>query len=111
MNIVEEISSVLKEEEELLLSGNFVALEALVERKTRLTEILAARPVQESEALARLAAQAGRNDALLGASRRGLKAALNQLRQLSMAQEQTTYSRDGIRRPMSRKPSSITEKY
>jgi flagellar biosynthesis/type III secretory pathway chaperone len=112
MSVVDEIRSVLKEEQELLLAGNFVALEALVERKSRLTETLAARmPTLPRDGVAELLEQAGRNDALLGAARRGLSAALAQLRQLSSAREQTTYSSDGQRRSLFRTPSSVAEKY
>lgn len=112
MTIVDEIEAVLNEEQELLLSGNLAALEALVERKSRLASRLAnVEGDLPREAYSGLKDRAVRNEALIGAAQRGLQAALAQLRRLSEAGDQNTYSRDGQRRPMSRQPSSVREKY
>lgn len=112
MNVVNEIEDVLRQEQELLLSGNYAALEALVRRKSGLVKRLSeSRPNIPREAYAQLARRASQNEALLGAAQRGLQSALTQLRQLAAAEEQATYSREGKRRVLSRYPSSITEKY
>ena len=43
MNVVEELENVLAEEQELLLTGEYTGLQALLERKSKLAETLAAR--------------------------------------------------------------------
>lgn len=111
MNVVDEIEDVLRQEQELLLSGNYAALEALIERKTRLAEQLKKDRLSVSgDAVEALSRKASENEALLGAAQRGLKAALVQLRQLSAAETQTTYTKQGQRFPISPGQTSITQK-
>ena len=112
MNVVDEIEDVLRREQELLLTGNYAALRALISRKSALVDRLAAaRPDLPKADYAELARRAHQNEALLGAAQRGLQSALSQLRQLAKAQDQTTYSRDGKRQAITRHPSSVVEKY
>jgi len=112
MNVVNEIEDVLQQEQELLLSGNYAGLEALIRRKSGLVKRLSeTRPNVPGEAYAQLARRASQNEAMLGAAQRGLQSALAQLRQLAAAEEQSTYSREGKRRFLSPQPSSIMEKY
>lgn len=111
MNTVAELERILQLEQDLLLSGDYDSLAALVARKERLiTRFVESRPPLDAEAHRRLADHAARNEALLGSARRGLQAALSQLRQLSEGSEQTTYSRTGERRPLSRPESSVKQK-
>lgn len=111
MNILTELEDILAREQELLLNGNFSDLQSLVDRKTMLSEWLARKkPDLSKEQFERLNMRAQQNEALLQASRRGLKAAMEQLRQTRQAAEQTTYSKSGKRQTLSRVPSSITQK-
>lgn len=111
MNILSELEDVLREEQELLLSGDFSKLEALVNRKTRLADSLVkSRPRIDRDTYSQLAERATNNEALLDAARRGLRAALAQIRQSSQGDGQTTYSEKGERRPLSRSPSSVTQR-
>lgn len=111
MNIVQELEDVLAEEQKHLLSGDFAALEELVDRKAELTEKLAKKkPDLPKDVYERLADHAAHNEALLGSARRGLQAAMALLRQMSDGETQQTYSREGTRRPLSRSPASVTQK-
>ncbi len=111
MNVLTELEHVLREEQELLLTGDFSGLEALVHRKTKLADWLAkSKPQLDREAYRHLSDQASNNEALLDAARRGLRAALAQLRMSSETEGQSTYSETGERRSLSRSPSSITQK-
>lgn len=111
MNLIAELEDVLREEQELLLSGNLEALEGLVDRKAELARKLAEqRPDLNEGAFRDLARKADHNEALLDAARRGLQAAIQQIRQSAGTSEQSTYSKTGERRPMSRSPSSFTQK-
>lgn len=111
MKLLDEIEDVLRREQELLLSGNYTALEALIDRKTRLAERLKdSRETEPADAYETLARRASENEALLGAAQRGLKAALSQLRQLAADEKQTTYSKEGERIPLSHGRSSIIQK-
>ena len=111
MNVLSELESVLREEQELLLNGNFQGLEDLLKRKTKLADWLSKnQPDVSAEAVRELKARANRNEALLESARRGLKAAITQLKQASDVDHQTTYSSSGERRPLSRSPASVTQK-
>ena len=111
MNLLAELEAVLKAEQELLLSGDFAALPALVDRKTRLSEELAKQKPDVPPAACRdLIARARRNEVLLESSRRGLQAAMVQLRHSSGTAEQSTYSSSGKRQPLSRGSSTVTQK-
>ena len=112
MSIVNELEKILAEEQELLLSGELGALEKLVNRKTKLAEQLAVnKPDLPKEIYEGLARKAAHNEALLGSARRGLQAAMAQLKQLSEGEAQKTYSKEGQRTTLSRKPASITQKF
>jgi flagellar biosynthesis/type III secretory pathway chaperone len=111
MNVLTEMENLLRQEQELLLSGDFSRLEALVQRKTTLAEWLSkSKPHVDQDTYRQLAQQASHNEALLDAARRGMRAALSQLRMTSDPEGQSTYSEQGKRRPLSRAPSSITQK-
>ncbi len=111
MNLISELEGVLREEQELLLAGNLKALEGLVGRKANLARKLAEQRPNIAEDIYRdLARKADHNEALLDAARRGLQAAIQQIRQTSGTMEQSTYSKTGERRPLSRSPSSFTQK-
>jgi len=111
MNIVTELNAVLAEEQEILLSGDFARLEALAEKKSQLVEALAATtPEIPEETCQDIRDRAAHNEALLGSARRGIQAAMSQLREYSSGEHQSTYSREGERQPLSR-PVSVTQKY
>ena len=111
MNIVEELEHVLACEQEILLTGNYDELEALLERKTQLSETLArSAPDLSQDSYEKLSAQAQKNEMLLNSARRGIQAAMSQLREIAGGKDQSTYTRDGVRTPMSR-PTSIVQKY
>lgn len=111
MSLISELEDILREEQELLLSGDLTALEGLADRKANLARKLAEqRPNVEEKVYRDLARKADHNEALLDAARRGLQAAIQQIRQTSGAVAQSTYSKTGERRPLSRSPSSFTQK-
>lgn len=111
MNVVEELESVLAEEQDVLLTGDYSRLSDLLARKTELTDRLASKtPELPSDVYEKLSAQATHNEALLNSARRGIKAALSQLKSVASGETQSTYTRAGERMPLSR-PVSITQKY
>lgn len=111
MNIVEELESVLAEEQQLLLSGDYQQLESLIERKSKLTDTLAENaPELSKETCERLSKHALHNEALLNSARRGIQAAMSQIKDVSTGKNHSTYSSDGERTPLSR-PVSVTQKY
>lgn len=108
MTIVQDLERMLDTERKLLLAGEFAALASLAEEKAALAERLGAgRPDLPAEDYARLSERAAHNEALLRSARRGIQAAMAQLRQFSDGEHQSTYSREGERRPLTRTPSVI----
>ena len=111
MSIVSDLEKLLAEEQRHLLSGDFDALEKLIERKGRLAERLSvSKPDMPPDVIEALARRAAHNEALLGSARRGLQAAMAQLKQLSDGEAQKTYSKEGQRRSLARKSASVTQK-
>ena len=111
MSIVAELEDVLKREQDSLLKGDFAALGNLIERKAALAERLSKkRPDLPEEVYRHLVDQASKNEALLSSAQRGLQAAMSQIRHATQTVEQTTYSQNGERQKLSRKPSSVTQK-
>lgn len=111
MNVVEELENVLAEEQQILLTGDYGQLQGLLDRKSKLAETLAAGPPDLSkDDYEKLSARANHNEALLNSARRGIQAALSQLKEISSGQNQSTYTRAGERTPLSR-PVSVTQKY
>lgn len=110
MKLVLELEAVLSAEQGVLLRGELDRLQSIYDRKLLLTEQLASeKPELSSEKYQSLKELAERNEALLKAAQRGLKAAISQIRAADTA-EQTTYSRSGQRRTLSRVQSSIEQK-
>lgn len=111
MNVVEELENVLAEEQQILLTGDYASLQGLLDRKSKLAETLAAGgPELSQDVYEKLSGRAKHNEALLNSARRGIQAALSQLREISSGAHQSTYTRGGERTPMSR-PVSVTQKY
>lgn len=110
MTIVTELENVLEEEQEILLTGNYVGLEALAEKKMKLAELLSTQELDlPPDAYKSLVERATHNEALLASARRGIQAAMSQLKEFSNGEHQSTYSKEGRRRPLAR-PISITQK-
>ncbi|MDA8585801.1 hypothetical protein N9L47_05950 [Rhodobacteraceae bacterium] len=105
-----ELQDVLAEEQNILLTGNYAKLEALADRKTKLAEMLAAEELQlPIDSYEKLVQKAQHNEALLASARRGIQAAISQLKEFSNGEHQSTYSKDGDRRPLA--PSvSVTQR-
>lgn len=111
MNVISELEDLLRVEQELLLSGDFAALETLVDRKSRLADRLAKHhPKLPAIAVRHLTELAKNNEALLSSAARGLKAAMTQVSQTSDQDSQTTYSKTGERLQLSRSSSTVTQK-
>ncbi len=110
MNIVSELESVLAEEQELLLTGNYAKLEEGAARKAELAEELAAAPELPQMDYTDIITKSAHNEALLNSARRGIQAAISQLREYSSGEHQSTYSKEGQRQPLSRQVSVI-QKY
>ncbi len=111
MNVVEELENVLAEEQRMLLTGEYTGLQALLERKSKLAETLAAgKPELTQDEYQRLAANARHNETLLNSAQRGIQAALSQLKEIKSGEHQSTYTSTGERTPLSR-PASIIQKY
>ena len=110
MTIVAELERILEKEQRLLLTGDYGQLAQLAEEKNDLAERLADGLQDLSvETVEKLAEQAGHNEALLKSARRGMQAAMTQLKQFSEGEHQSTYSAEGRREPLSR-PVSVTQK-
>lgn len=111
MSVLADLETLLAEEQQILLSGDYGRLESLAEKKSALAEKLSDRaPEIQKEAVEKLAAQAAYNETLLSSARRGIQAAISQLKEYSSGEHQSTYSKEGQRQPMSR-PVSMTQKY
>lgn len=111
MSVVTDLEKLLTEERALLLAGDYAGLDGLIERKSKLEQRLAEKkPDLSVEAYEQLAQKAKHNEALLEAAQRGLHSAMSQLRQLADGESQKTYSKDGQRTSLSRKPVSIAQK-
>ena len=110
MTIVAELERILEKEQRLLLTGDYGQLAQLAEEKNDLAERLADGLQDQSvETVEKLAEQAGHNEALLKSARRGMQAAMTQLKQFSEGEHKSTYSAEGRREPLSR-PVSVTQK-
>ena len=110
MNIMAELEHVLVEEQELLLSGDYSRLEALAARKSVLADELATATDLPEADYKDIITMSRHNEALLQSAQRGIQAAISQLREYSSGEHQSTYSKEGQRRPLSR-PVSVTQKY
>ena len=111
MNMIDELDEVLGIEEEALLQGDFMALEALVSRKEGLAAWLSTHePDLHPQVYRDLKERASWNEELLKSAQRGVQAALLQIRHSADNMEQATYSSSGERRPLSRTPSTIMQK-
>ncbi|NNE78671.1 MAG: hypothetical protein HKN18_00225 [Silicimonas sp.] len=110
MTLIHELEDVLAEEQNLLLTGRYDQLPDLAERKARLAHALAQNAAKlPTKSVAKIAAQASHNEALLASARRGIQAALTEVKQITQGEHQSTYSKEGMRKPLSR-PVSITQK-
>jgi|GEM_PF-2060151 flagellar biosynthesis/type III secretory pathway chaperone len=111
MNVIEELEDVLRMEQEHLLAGEFSDLATLVDRKAELADRLARdKPNLSAEGYKRLVARAGHNEALLSSARRGLLAAVQQLRQAAEGTAPSTYSMNGERSALLPKPGTVQQK-
>ena len=111
MSLVTEMEKILAEERRLLRAGDFVGLDGLIEQKSKLVELLS----RERSELSRsdcenIASRASHNESLLEAARKGLQAAMVQLKQLSEGESRKYYSKAGERRTLSSGRSSVTKK-
>lgn len=110
MSVVAELESVLAEEQEILLTGRYARLEALSDKKSKLAELLSQEKLDlPAEAYETLVAKAAHNEALLASARRGIQAAISQLKEFSNGEHQSTYSKEGQRQPLARRVS-VTQK-
>ncbi|MGR3514787.1 MAG: hypothetical protein ACU0GG_18665 [Paracoccaceae bacterium] len=111
MKIFSQLEQLLQEEQKALLSGDFSALETLAERKEALLELLiSSSPHLPKNSFQILRDKALKNEALLNSAKRGLQAALVRVRLSNDSTPQTTYSKNGERRAMSKPPSSVAQK-
>lgn len=111
MNVLVELENVLAEEQKILLEGDYTKLEDLAQKKSGLAEQLAQGSTEFSkDDVEKLALQATHNEALLASARRGIQAAMSQLKEYSSGEHQSTYSAEGHRAPLS-KPVSMARKY
>jgi len=111
MSVVADLETLLELERTLLLKGDYEALHALIEKKVALESRLSSKkPDLPAEDYARLSKMAKHNEALLSSAQHGLQSAIAQIRQLTDGESQKTYSKDGQRRSLSRKPVSVAQK-
>lgn len=111
MTHAQEMMTLLEEEFSILTRGDFAALPDLVDRKERLDREMRDGPVQDSVMLEALATAAARNAALIDAARRGIEQARVQIREIRAGMTQATYGRTGDRKPLTRTPSRIEQKF
>ena len=111
MSIIGALEDVLAEEQRILLSGDYSRLEDLAVVKTKLAEQLRDTAVDtDADTYEALIEQAAHNERLLKSARRGIQAAIAQLKQFSDGEHQSTYSKKGERQPLARKVS-VTQKF
>jgi flagellar biosynthesis/type III secretory pathway chaperone len=111
MNIIEELENVLADECTALLSGDYDQLEPLLERKSKLeARLLENAPDLSEDVCVRLSKRAAHNEMLLNSARRGIQAAMSQIKEISTGKSHSTYTSDGERAPLAR-PVSVTQKY
>lgn len=111
MSIAKDLEKLLSRERALLLAGDYEGLHALIEKKMELEGRLAdTKPNLPIEDCVRLSEMAKHNEALLASAQRGLQSAIAQLKQLADGETQKTYSKDGQRTSLSRKPTSVAQK-
>ena len=111
MSVIGALEEVLDEEQRILMSGDFAKLERLAAIKTELAEQLAATSLDvPAEAYSALVERAAHNEQLLSSARRGIQAAIAQLKQFADGEHQSTYSKEGQRRPLARRVS-VTQKF
>lgn len=111
MSVFSELEAVLKEEQKILLSGDFDSLEKLVKRKSKLAERLTQRKPEVSKAEYKYIADlASRNEALLKSARLGIEAAMKLIKQTPDAEDQKTYSKSGERKSLGKSSSSLIQK-
>ena len=110
MSVVAELESVLAEEQKILLTGHYSKLAVLADRKAKLAEMLSLEELDFPEEVYKsLVARAAHNEALLASARRGIQAAISQLKEFSNGEHQSTYSKEGLRQPLAR-PVSVVQK-
>ncbi len=111
MSVIADLEALLERERDLLLKGDYEALYALIEKKVALESRLSSKkPKFPVEDYARLSKLAKHNEALLLSAQHGLQSAIVQIRQLTDGESQKTYSKDGRRRSLSKKPVSVAQK-
>ena len=111
MTVIDELESVLADEQTCLLQGDYSSLSKLAHRKAALAERLkAASGGLDKDDCRRVADKAAHNEALLRSAQRGIQAAITQLGQIAGGEHQSTYSCKGERRTLSRSPSSVIQK-
>lgn len=111
MNVIKDLERILADEQTCLLTGDYLGLSDLADRKSLLADRLReAALTLDAGACNRLADKAAHNEALLRSAQRGIQAAMMQLDQFTNGEHQSTYSKGGQRSPLSRNPSSIVQK-
>ena len=110
MTKIEEVLTLLEDERQALVSGDLAALDPLLRRKEALAVRLKDFSGADVRTLARVSRLSARNGDLLAAARRGLERAEAQIGGLRTGMAQTTYDRDGSKRPMSRLPGRVEHK-
>lgn len=107
---VQKIIKMLDDERDLLVTGRYGELPALVEQKERIFDELESAGHIDPDALAAVASRSRRNAELIEAAKRGLAKAQAQIRDIRCGMNQTTYGIDGERRPLANPDNRLEQK-
>ncbi len=111
MTVIEELRGLLEEEQSALLLGQYEKLSEMADRKADMITRFNAQPIGTIRSVvSALKFEVHRNEELLEAAAKGLRAGLEQIRALGKATEQSTYSRSGQRCVLTNNSNSIEQK-
>ncbi len=109
MSVINEMLDLLEVERNIILSGELLDLERILDTKNKLIgHIMSSKSVSVSQ-LENLAAVGQRNTALLEAAGRGLKSAIRQVEDAKSLRDHTTYAHDGQRQALARRTATLKQ--
>lgn len=110
MNSAEDIVAFLDEEYRVLTDGRLSEIPGLITRKEALHDALSVSPVTKRDQLEKIAQMAERNAGLIEAARQGIFSAISEISDIRQGLNQTTYSQNGKRQPLSTTPHKVERK-
>ena len=109
MTPVRAMIALLQDERQLLMTGDYAAMDGLLRQKIILSGQLDG--VKADAELPELARQAARNADMIAAARHSFESARSRIRDIREGRSQSTYGRDGSRQFLSKAASRIEQKF